>query len=80
MIVYAVVAGWVLRYLAAAFDESFSYLSPNDAQQLFQDLLASPAELYAWTLLALLLMSLILVGGVNPVSYTHLTLPTTPYV
>ena len=65
MIVYAVVAGWVLRYLAAAFDESFSYLSPNDAQQLFQDLLASPAELYAWTLLALLLMSLILVGGVN---------------
>ena len=65
MIVYAVVAGWVLRYLAAAFDESFSYLSPNDARQLFQDLLASPAELYAWTLLALLLMSLILVGGVN---------------
>ena len=65
MIVYAVVAGWVLKYLAAAFDESFSSISPNDAQQLFQDLLASPAELYAWTLLALFLMSLILVGGVN---------------
>ena len=56
MIVYAVVAGWVLRYLAAAFDESFSYLSPNDAQQLFQDLLASPAELYEWTLFALSLI------------------------
>ena len=64
-VVYCVVAGWVLHYLWQALSVGFTDVGPAQAEAQFNGLLAHPASLLAWTLLALGATTLIIYGGVR---------------
>ena len=63
LIVYLVVTGWVLAYLFEAVRTGFSVDSLEVARDRFTQLQASPRTVAAWSLLALLLPTIVLLAG-----------------
>ncbi len=62
---YSVVAGWSIAYLFYAFKGTFINASPDSIVQIWQALLASPAELTKWHTLFMFLTMLVVALGVN---------------
>jgi len=63
--VYAVIVGWVLRYLCLAATNSFVTMNAPEAAVLFAGTLADTGAALAWTLLGLLITGGMLMGGVQ---------------
>lgn len=63
--VYAVIVGWVLRYLFLAIGDGFAVMNAATAQRLFADTLADTGGALLWTLLGLALTGFIIIGGVK---------------
>lgn len=63
--VYAVIVGWVLRYLYLAATNSFVAMNAATAENLFAGTLANTGEALLWTLLGLLITGGIIIGGVQ---------------
>jgi len=64
-VVYAVVAGWVLRYFYLAVSHGFSDATVNSALASFSAMRANTLGALGWTFLGLGLTGLILVSGVQ---------------
>ena len=64
-IVYAVVAGWVLRYLFVSVANGFDGSTVSSALASFDEMRANTLGALGWTLLGLTLTGLILVSGVE---------------
>jgi len=64
-VVYAVVAGWVLRYFYLAVVSGFGDATVSSALASFNSMRADPSAAMGWTLLGLALTGLILVSGVE---------------
>ena len=66
LIVYSVVAGWVLRYLYLALFEGFLDLANSaSSSALFTRILTDSTEMIFWTALALTITSLIVGSGIK---------------
>ncbi|TQV70513.1 sodium-dependent transporter [Exilibacterium tricleocarpae] len=65
LIVYCVIAGWVLNYLFKAVLTGFAGADVVSAAQSFEALLGSPGTLLAWTLVSLIITGLIIYAGVQ---------------
>ena len=65
MVTYSVVSGWVLSYLLRALTTGFVGVDAAASQATFNDLLAGPWHMFAWTVLALLLTGSIIFAGVQ---------------
>ena len=65
MVTYSVVSGWVLSYLLRALTTGFVGVDVAASQVAFNDLLAGPWHMLAWTVLALLLTGAIIFAGVQ---------------
>ncbi len=65
MLVYCVIAGWVLNYLYIAVLTGFSGVDATVANQSFESLLASSGNMLFWTLVGLTLTGAIIYAGVQ---------------
>ena len=65
MVTYSVVSGWVLSYLLRALTTGFVGVDAAASQATFNELLAGPWYMLAWTVLALLLTGSIIFAGVQ---------------
>ena len=65
MVVYCVISGWVLNYLYTAITTGFAGVDGLQAAQRFDQMLADPGTLLAWTLLGLAITGVIIYGGVQ---------------
>ena len=65
VVVYVVVAGWVLRYFFLALSGQFDLVTADSAAASFNVMLADTASLMGWTLLGLGLTGAILLSGVQ---------------
>ncbi len=63
--VYAVIVGWVLRYLYLAGMGRFAAMTAGSASDLFAATRADTSAMLLWTLLGLMLTGAIIVGGVQ---------------
>ena len=62
---YAVIAGWAVSYIFEAGSGSFVGASPEKIQGIFNDLLASPGKLVAWTTVVLGITGIIVGKGLK---------------
>ncbi len=65
MLVYSVIAGWVLYYLFAAVMTGFSGFDGEMAAQTFDGLLGHPGMMLLWTLAGLMLTGSIIYAGLE---------------
>lgn len=65
LIVYTVVIGWVLYYLFTSIAVGFTGVDSVISTNTFNELLAAPAQLLGWTVLALVLTGGIVYAGVQ---------------
>lgn len=65
LIIYCVIAGWVLNYLFLAIAQGFAGFEQSDASALFAQVLAAPLPMFFWAGLALALTALIVGAGLN---------------
>jgi len=65
LIVYCVIAGWVLQYLHSAIVSGFVNVDGLIANQQFEALLNDNSTMYFWTLLSLLITGSIIYAGVQ---------------
>ncbi len=65
LIVYCVIAGWVLNYLFKALASGFAGVDAGAATQSFEALLGDAGKLLLWTLLGLLITGSIIYAGVQ---------------
>jgi NSS family neurotransmitter:Na+ symporter len=65
MLVYSVIAGWVLRYLYLALVSGFTGVDGVQANLAFEELLGDPLALIFWTLLGLSITGFITYAGVQ---------------
>jgi NSS family neurotransmitter:Na+ symporter len=65
MVVYCVIAGWVLRYLLLALATGFDGVDTHTAQATFDAMLADVPGLLLWTALGLALTGSIIFAGVR---------------
>jgi len=65
MVTYSVVSGWVLSYLLQALTTGFVGVDAAVSQAAFDELLAGPWQMLAWTLFALLATGSIIFAGVQ---------------
>jgi NSS family neurotransmitter:Na+ symporter len=65
LIIYCVIAGWVLQYLSIAVMDGFTGFNTGNSTALFADVLASPTTMLVWTALALGLAGLIVSAGLQ---------------
>ena len=63
--VYAVIVGWVLRYLYLALASGFADMTAQSAGGVFDSTLADVSAMLLWTLLGLMITGGIIVGGVQ---------------
>ncbi len=63
--VYAVVVGWVLRYLFLAITNNFAAINIFGAASLFEETLANTGMSLLWTSVGLVVTGVIMVGGVQ---------------
>lgn len=62
---YSVVGGWVLNYISAAAQNTFSQITPQQAEQNFNTLLAQPITLLFWHTLFLVITMSVVARGVT---------------
>ncbi|MFT6351150.1 MAG: NSS family neurotransmitter:Na+ symporter [Neptuniibacter pectenicola] len=62
---YSVVAGWVLYYIAGMGVGDFIAIGSDDANGVFNDLLANPQTLIIWHSIFVMMVMLVIVGGVK---------------
>ena len=65
LIIYCVIAGWVLQYLSIAVMDGFTGFSNSHSTALFAQVLANPASMLFWTALSLGLTALIVSAGLQ---------------
>ncbi len=65
VVVYAVIAGWVLRYLSLALGNAFIGVTASSARTVFTSLQADTPGTLGWTLLGLTITGCILISGVQ---------------
>ena len=80
MMYYTTVSGWMLAYFFRFVKGTFTGLAADAVSGVYADLLADPFEQIVWMAITVLLGFFVcsrgLQNGIEPVSYTHLTLPT----
>lgn len=65
LIIYCVIAGWVLQYLFIAITDGFTGFEQDNATALFAQVLADPVGMLCWTTLSLGLTALIVSAGLQ---------------
>ena len=65
LIMYCVIAGWVLQYLSIAVTDGFTGFNQGNATTLFAQVLADPVSMLFWTALSLGLTALIVSAGLQ---------------
>ena len=65
LIIYCVIAGWVLNYLSLAIAQGFTGFERSDATAQFAEVLAAPLPMFFWAGLSLALTALIVGAGLN---------------
>ncbi len=65
MVVYCVIAGWVLYFFFKALTTGFSGIDASMASQQFEGLLLDPGAMLFWTILGLTLTGTIIYAGVQ---------------
>jgi len=65
LIIYCVIAGWVLQYLSIAMMDGFTGFNQDSASALFAQVLANPVSMLFWTALSLGITALIVGAGLQ---------------